>query len=258
MSSCLIELFSSMRRMMMPSERSSKFQFKVSIEGNIGSGKSTFIDYLSKRSGREELLFDLYEEPVREWQNLNGVNLLEATYKDPTRNGFAFQSYAMLTMLKLYLTKPSSPCEFKVFERSFLSARYCFLKRMLQKNWIDKISSDVLNEWFDFFECKLLMVPNLIIYIKTSPKKAMERIEKRGRLEEKNIELESINELHELHEEWLAHNKRTTNIKVFEIDGDLDSGEIIEEYEKCIEGIFNYKKECMENETMIHMLECTL
>ena len=44
-----------------------------SIEGNIGAGKTTIINHL------KQLFPDVYlvEEPVSEWQNINGENILE-------------------------------------------------------------------------------------------------------------------------------------------------------------------------------------
>jgi len=41
------------------------------------------------------------------------------------------------------------------------------------------------------------------IYLHTPPEICLERLKKRGRFEEKNIKLEFLRELHELHENWL-------------------------------------------------------
>lgn len=43
----------------------------VAVEGNIGSGKSTFLNYCSSRNNVE-----VVPEPVKKWRNFNGVNLL--------------------------------------------------------------------------------------------------------------------------------------------------------------------------------------
>ena len=52
-----------------------------SIEGNIGAGKSTILRLISASFNDVEFI----EEPVKEWQNLGGENLLDAFYKDPKR-----------------------------------------------------------------------------------------------------------------------------------------------------------------------------
>ncbi len=43
----------------------------IAVEGNIGSGKSTFLEYCRSKPG-----IIAYPEPVGEWRNVNEVNLL--------------------------------------------------------------------------------------------------------------------------------------------------------------------------------------
>ena len=50
----------------------------------------------------------------------------------------------------------------------------------------------------------LIHIPvNEIIYLRTTPSIAMERLLQRKRHEERNVTLEYLEELHKLHEEWL-------------------------------------------------------
>ena len=58
-----------------------KRPLKISVEGNIASGKSTFLKQFSKYS--EEI--DILPEPVELWRDVNGHNLLELMYNDPQR-----------------------------------------------------------------------------------------------------------------------------------------------------------------------------
>ena len=55
--------------------------FTVVVEGNIGCGKTTFLDHFSKHSERVEVL----TEPVERWRDVNGHNLLQLMYEDPSR-----------------------------------------------------------------------------------------------------------------------------------------------------------------------------
>lgn len=73
--------------------------YNVAIEGNIGAGKSTFLDYISKKFPNR---VNIYCEPVHRWRNVNGTNLFDLMYKDPKRYGFIFQSYVQLTMLEMH------------------------------------------------------------------------------------------------------------------------------------------------------------
>lgn len=56
--------------MVSSTSRSSR-PYTVCVEGNIGAGKSTFLDRC-----RAFPVMDVIEEPVSEWMNVGGVNLL--------------------------------------------------------------------------------------------------------------------------------------------------------------------------------------
>lgn len=70
--------------------------FTVFIEGNIGSGKTTFLHHFQKYEDSVCLL----TEPVERWRDLNGHNLLNAFYKEPFRWAMPFQTYVTLVSLK--------------------------------------------------------------------------------------------------------------------------------------------------------------
>jgi len=65
----------------------------------------------------------------------------------------------------------------------------------------------VISEWFNF----LITCPQLnfkidqIIYLRTDPEVAYERIKKRKRPEEHLIPFSYLKDLHDLHEDWLVH-----------------------------------------------------
>ena len=63
--------------------------FVVSVEGNIGSGKSTMLQFYSEIEDVQ-----LHPEPVEKWQNLNGHNLLEKLYSDPMRWSFQVRAHS--------------------------------------------------------------------------------------------------------------------------------------------------------------------
>ena len=51
---------------------------------------------------------DVVTEPVEEWRNVKGHNLLQLMYEDPSRWSMLFQSYVQLTMTQNHLQKLSS------------------------------------------------------------------------------------------------------------------------------------------------------
>ena len=54
--------------------------FTVVVEGNIGCGKTTFLHHFAKFAK-----IDILTEPVDDWRNVNGHNLLQLMYEDPSR-----------------------------------------------------------------------------------------------------------------------------------------------------------------------------
>lgn len=68
----------------------------ISIEGDIGAGKSTLIQYLKERNPT----WNFIDEPVGTWTSLKtdeGENLLELFYKDQKRYSYTFQNCALLS-----------------------------------------------------------------------------------------------------------------------------------------------------------------
>jgi deoxyadenosine/deoxycytidine kinase len=61
----------------------------LTIEGNIGAGKSTFLKTLNDNLKGD---FDFVPENVSSWQNVanSGINVFDMMYKDPKRWGFIF------------------------------------------------------------------------------------------------------------------------------------------------------------------------
>lgn len=90
--------------------------FRVSIEGNIGCGKSTLIKYLSGVP-----TVDAYTEPLDKWRNVGGHNLLDLLYRDLKRWNFTFSHYVQLTRLKIQTRKTDNPVQ--IFERSLQNNR---------------------------------------------------------------------------------------------------------------------------------------
>src|SRR6056300_1460897 len=75
----------------------------LSIDGNIGSGKSTLYEELkSYYKGNEDIRF--VPEPVDDWKSImdkNGVPILTNLYKDTNKYAFRFQMMAYISRLRL-------------------------------------------------------------------------------------------------------------------------------------------------------------
>ena len=106
--------------------------YTIIVEGNIGSGKTTFLEPFSRHEEVEVLA-----EPVDMWRNCQGHNLLQLMYDNPGRYSLAFQTYVQLTMVKLHNKPTDKPI--RLMERSLLRHQNivleifysCFLRRSI-------------------------------------------------------------------------------------------------------------------------------
>ena len=74
----------------------------ISVDGNIGSGKSTLVKYL--KSKYKNLYF--LDEPVDEWVRIiddNDENILHKFYNDKSRYSYLFQNFAFITRANILL-----------------------------------------------------------------------------------------------------------------------------------------------------------
>lgn len=201
----------------------------ILIEGNIGSGKSTFLNYLQK-----QINSDVFPEPIPRWTDFNGHNLLQQVYDNPTEWIAPFQLYAALTLYTNHLKETTKP--FKIMERSIYSSRDIFLTAARINNIIHPIHHEIIIKWLDFIEGNIKINVDLIIYLKCEPKESFNRIKERNRPEEKNIQLSYIELLNELYEQWIHENKQ---IEVITIDSNKNETEILTEYDQAIKKIKN-------------------
>lgn len=98
----------------------------LSIEGNIGAGKTTFLRLLNENLG---LPFEIVPEPVDDWQHFSGetqnINLLELFYKEPKKYGYIFQSFCFYSRLKNWTQNQHKfKEEILIFERSIYSDKF--------------------------------------------------------------------------------------------------------------------------------------
>uniref|UniRef100_A0A1A9WXT2 Deoxynucleoside kinase domain-containing protein n=1 Tax=Glossina brevipalpis TaxID=37001 RepID=A0A1A9WXT2_9MUSC len=122
--------------------------FTVLIEGNIGSGKTTF---LSQFKQFEDQVF-LISEPVEKWCNFHEHNLLGLMYSQLDKWAMPFQSYVNLTMLQNHTMQTDKPI--KLMERSLCSSKYSFVENMYKNNSMEPAMYHILQEWYKFIARK--------------------------------------------------------------------------------------------------------
>jgi deoxyadenosine/deoxycytidine kinase len=173
----------------------------ISIEGNIGTGKTTFLQTIRDHfKDREDVCF--LDEPVDLWMNFKDKegNILEHYYKDQKKYGFQFQMMAYisrLTILKRALENPKY--KFIISERSLFTDKHIFCKMLYDDGIIEEIGNQIYNMWFDEFISFSCFIP---VYLRTLPEVSFERVQVRSRQGE-TIPLEYLEKCHNYHEAWL-------------------------------------------------------
>lgn len=180
------------------------------IEGNIGAGKSTLLNLLEKAF---QNVYAIYE-PVDKWKNIGGTNLLNDFYTSPERWGFTFELYSMFSKIKILRDAMLSDAEIIIMERSILSD-HVFQNVSYNLEKIDLKELAILEEIRAFFFQDMPKIDG-IIYLNTKPVECLQRIKRRKRNEEQNID---INYLIKLEKEFqhVCYNKKHCII-----DGDYD------------------------------------
>ena len=153
------------------------------LEGNIGAGKTTILKVLEKHFKDVEFV----EEPVKKWQNLGGMNLLNSFYSNPQRWGFSFEFYSMLTKIQALLNAADSDKPIIIIERSILSNQI-FMELSNELGKLDKMEYCMLRKTYDFYLENVYPQIAGIIYLDTPVDECIKRITKRNRGEECNIE----------------------------------------------------------------------
>lgn len=198
-----------------------------SIEGNIGSGKSTLVKLLKEKCVNNKNLIFL-DEPVDEWTKLtdeHGKNMIEKFYDNQAKYAFSFQTMAYITRLsKLRKALKSNPHSVIITERSLYTDKYVFAKMLFEDDKIEMVNYKLYMAWFDEF---IQDIPETtFIYIKTNPEVCFNRIQIRARQGEENIELTYLEKCDQYHNDFIHEMKSKitsdSNFNVHTINGNPD------------------------------------
>lgn len=193
----------------------------ISIEGNIGTGKSTLVEILKSKFNNNPMVKFL-QEPVEQWLELtdtDGTNILDKFYKDKKRWSYSFQMSAFITRIKDIIK--SDPSEYLVIaERSIVTDRKVFAKLLMESKDISEIEWKLYNQWYSWLKNNFKAKPDKIIYLRADPDVSYSRIQKRNRKEEENIKIEYIKGVHHKHEEWLTDDP---NVLVIDANNDFEN-----------------------------------
>jgi deoxyadenosine/deoxycytidine kinase len=170
---------------------------RVTIDGNIGSGKTTQLELLRAKG------YSVVTEPIKEWP-------LELFYSDRSRWGLLLQ----LSILGTFNAYKQG----EIYERSPYSSHAVFWKMLVDEGTVKSHEDYLCTNMYSLYGWK----PDVHIYIRTDPEKCYERISSRKQTGDSCITLEYLTKVHAYHENITSDN---THI----IDGDQDAGTIHEQ-----------------------------
>jgi deoxyadenosine/deoxycytidine kinase len=177
----------------------------VSVEGNIGSGKSTVLKAMRERYHDIDGVPIVYvDEPVSQWEQIKskeGKNMIELFYANPSKYAFSFQMMAYISRLTMIQAAvQANPNAIIITERCLLTDYNIFASMLHEQGQMLDEEFTIYKTWFHAFQQEIPV--NSIVYIRCSPSTAFTRCKKRARVGEE-IPLEYLAQCHEKHENWM-------------------------------------------------------
>ena len=189
-------------------------KMKISIDGNIGGGKSTLLTKLC-----QELRLPVFLEPIQDWNEW-----LTLFYKDNARWGMSFNLSVLMSF-----SKWCNNNFLALYERSPLANRYIFSEIQCDQGTMNTLEIELYNKIYD----ELSWIPDVVIYIKTTPEVTQERIKIRGRECENTVPLEYLKAVHDKYEKLYGTTSQLDekysgkkHCKIITIDGNRPFDEV--------------------------------
>ncbi len=163
----------------------------IGIAGNIGSGKTTLTRMLAQHYGWT---------PKYEAVTYNPY--LEDYYKDIPRWSFNLEAYFLTQRIKDLMEIANSD-EVIIQDRTIFEGVYVFVAN---NKAMGNLTQRDFDAYMDLFEVmvKMIKLPDLLIYLRSSIPHLVSRIQKRGRDYEQTMSLEYLGGLNERYEKWIS------------------------------------------------------
>jgi len=181
----------------------------VSLEGNIGAGKSTILAALESIIQKDDMSpvkWVFLKEPVDLWDQVcdkEGRTMLSKFYSDPAKYSFAFQIMAFSTRLKMLrdIVRENPDLTGIICERSLEADRNIFASMLHADGLMEDVEYQIYQQYIQGYDA--IFDLDGIIYIDSDARTCFERVSKRSREGESNISLEYLEKCRDYHERWL-------------------------------------------------------
>ena len=202
----------------------------IAVAGNIGAGKTTLTQLLSK-----------HYKWIPQFEDVEHNPYLNDFYEEMPRWSFNLQIYFLNSRLK-QLLEIQNGTETVIQDRTIYEDANIFAPNLHE---MGLMSTRDFDNYFQFYKTLKSMVkaPDLMIYLKASVPTLVGQIQKRGRDYEENIRLDYLKKLNELYNRWIESYKEGP-LLVIDVDKNKfaekeeDLGEIISKVDGTLFGLF--------------------
>ncbi len=202
----------------------------IAVAGNIGAGKTTLTEMLSK-----------HYKWIPNFEDVDHNPYLMDFYEDMPRWSFNLQVFFLNSRLR-QLVEIQKGTETVIQDRTIYEDANIFAPNLHEMGLMSKRDFD---NYFHFFQTlkTLVQPPDLLIYLNASVPTLVGNIQKRGREYEENIRLDYLKKLNEYYNKWISsYNEGPLLI----IDADKNRfpensehfGEIIHKVDRELYGLF--------------------
>jgi deoxyadenosine/deoxycytidine kinase len=162
----------------------------IAVAGNIGAGKTTLTELLSK-----------HYKWIPQFEDVDHNPYLNDFYDDMPRWSFNLQVFFLNGRLN-QLLEIYSGTETVIQDRTIYEDAHIFAPNLHDMGLMSKRD---YNNYFQFFQTLKRMVqpPDLLIYLQASVPTLVGQIQKRGREYEENIRLDYLKRLNDLYNKWI-------------------------------------------------------
>ena len=202
----------------------------IAVAGNIGAGKTTLTEMLSK-----------HYRWIPQFEDVDHNPYLYDFYDDMPRWSFNLQIYFLNGRLNQLLDVQRGS-ETVIQDRTIYEDAYIFAPNLHEMGLMDQRD---FNNYCSFFETLKSMVgpPDLLIYLKASVPTLVAQIQTRGRAYEETIRLDYLKRLNEFYNKWIDQYKEGP-LLIINIDenkfpeNEEHLGEIIAKIDSQLFGLF--------------------